>query len=112
MIPIVIRPLTALCLSSAVAMAACIIGAAQSPRFVDTIEAVGSDTELPLERIATGGALIATDSRSTHESSRLPAWNAVDHPAAPRRAHVDKRLDHAGRARGYRHAIGDEKYWT
>ncbi|KVL69827.1 hypothetical protein [Burkholderia ubonensis] len=114
--PLVVRPLKALCLSSAVALAACTVGATLSPRFVDTIEAVGTDTELPLERIAIGGAFVAVESHATHASARLPArlpaWNATDHPAAPRRAHVGKRLDHADRERGYRHAIGDAKCWT
>ncbi|KUY89494.1 MULTISPECIES: hypothetical protein [unclassified Burkholderia] len=114
--PLVIPSLKALCLSSAVALAACIVGAAQSPRFVDTIEVVGSDTELPLERIAIGGTFVAAESHATHASARLPARlparNAADHPAATRRAHVAKRLDHADRVRGYRHEINDAKCWT
>ncbi|KVV51466.1 hypothetical protein WT27_29660 [Burkholderia territorii] len=113
---LVIRPSKALCLSSAVVLAACIVGATLSPRFVDTIEAVGTDTELPLERIAVDGAFVAAQSHATHASARLPArlpaWNGADHPAALRRAHVGKRLDHAERKRGYRHAIDDAKYWT
>ncbi|HEF5873767.1 TPA: hypothetical protein SAY52_004426 [Burkholderia cenocepacia] len=114
--PTVIRPLQALCLSSAVALVAWAVCAAQSPRFLDTIEAVGSDTELPLERMASGSAFAATQSHAAHGAVRmpahLPAWNAAGYAGPPRQAPVGKRLGHAGRAPGYRHSIDDSKDWT
>ncbi|KVH61559.1 hypothetical protein WS89_13520 [Burkholderia sp. MSMB1072] len=114
--PIVIRPLKTLCLSSAVALAAWVVWAAQSPRFFDTIEAVGSDTELPLERMASGSAFVANQSPAAHALVRmpahLPAWNAAGYADPPRQAPVDKQLGHADRAPGYRHSINDSKDWT
>lgn len=53
--PIVIRLLKALCLSSAVALAACIVGAVQSPRLVDSIKAVFSDMELSPTAVRSSG---------------------------------------------------------
>ncbi|KWC91596.1 hypothetical protein [Burkholderia cepacia] len=114
--PIVIRPLKALCLSTAVALAAWALCAAQSPRFFDTIEAVGSDTELPLERMASDGAFVATESHSAHGPVRapahLPVWNAAGYADPRRHAHIGKRLGHADQAPGYRQSINDPKYWT
>lgn len=114
--PITFKPVRTSYFATAVALsvaATCII---QSPGFMQALALVGTDAQLPLERIASNGELARdivplSDSPREHISAdRLVAAHAE---ASKDNLHsLNAKAQLLRRAPGYRQTITDFKYWT
>lgn len=106
----------AICFAAGIALSAAAICASEAPGFIRAVATVGAQTELPLERVASEGAL-ADD--TTHRSVAPYRQAASDQHTA---MHLDASkltpLHSGSRLRlrrdppGYRRTITDSKYWT
>jgi hypothetical protein len=112
MSPIAIRSLELLSVSVAAMLLTSVACVARSSHLIDAIEAVGADTQLPLERIASGGTFADVDAHVARRATHAAACSAV-HFTAPEREHcADYARGRADRTPGYRRTIDDPKDWT
>ena len=114
--PIALNSVRTLYFAATAALAAAAICVNQAPGFIRAVATVGTETQLPLERIASDGVFVL----DIAHASGLPRRQAADcrltatqldtskpEPAPPSAPHG---LSHG--TPGYRRTITDSMYWT
>ncbi|WP_027210787.1 hypothetical protein [Burkholderia sp. WSM2232] len=106
-----VKPLRLVALAAVAATVTHVVGL---PAFADAVRCVGTDMQMPLERMATDAPDAPESSRRgarRHEPSApatnaagLSGWKDALRPRAAHRA--------LGIAPGYRQSVSDSKYWT
>jgi len=112
--PIALRSVKPLRLVALTVVAAAVTHVIGLPAFIDAIRGVGTDMQMPLERMATdapdasepstrGAPRVETPAPATSATQLTSSKDAL----RPRAAHRTSPL-----APGYRHSVSDSKYWT
>jgi hypothetical protein len=114
--PLTLKPFRAGYLCAAAVLSVAAAGAAQSPGLGRALARFGTDTQLPLERIASGGHLVrhlAGAQRAPRAHASLAA--AAGTPAAAPNDALHRSTAHlrlSRRGPGYWRALTETKDWT
>ncbi|HYS66382.1 MAG TPA: hypothetical protein VEN30_21575 [Paraburkholderia sp.] len=114
--PIALNSVRTLYFAAAVALAAAAICASQAPGFIRAVATVETETQLPLERIASDGVFVldfahaSGTPRRPAAADRLTATQLDTSKPEPAPPSAQPRLSHG--APGCRRTITDSMSWT
>jgi hypothetical protein len=114
--PIALNSVRTLYFAATAALAAAAICVNQAPGFIRAVATVGTETQLPLERIASDGVFVldmayASGSPRQQAAAGRPTATQLDtSKPEPAPRSTQPRLSHG--TPGYRRTITDSMYWT